>query len=128
MKANLVLHNDIANTRAPHIDYVAAAKMRVLASVEDQRLVTEPDVPTLKELGYDLASCAVFIVSAPPQLPAKVQATLDRALAAAIDSPPMVALIRRLRYPEYHLGPEAITVALEAEAMVLARAVQRVAP
>jgi tripartite-type tricarboxylate transporter receptor subunit TctC len=128
MQAILGRHADFAFSGGPHIDYVAAGKMRVLASVEDQRLVTEPDVPTLKELGYDLASCAVFIVSAPPHLPADVAATLDRALAAAIDSASMVALIRRLRYPEYHLGPEALTAALEAEAVVLARAVQRVAP
>jgi tripartite-type tricarboxylate transporter receptor subunit TctC len=128
MQAILGRHADFAFSGGPHIDYVAAGKMRVLASVEDQRLVTEPDVPTLKELGYDLASCAVFIVSAPQNLPADVAATLDRALTAAIDSAPMVALIRRLRYPEYHLGPEALTAALEAEAVVLARAVQRVAP
>ena len=128
MQAILGGHADFAFSGGPHIDYVAAGKMRVLASVEDQRLVTEPDAPTLKELGYDIASCAVFIVSAPPHLPTDVRATLDRALRAAIDSPSMTALIRRLRYPEYHLGPEALTAALEAEAVVLARAVQRVAP
>jgi tripartite-type tricarboxylate transporter receptor subunit TctC len=88
--------------------------------------VTEPGVPTLAEQGYDLASCAVFIVSAPPHLPADVEAKLAHALDAAIDSPPMRALIRRLRYPEYHLGPEAITAALEAESATLGRAVQRV--
>jgi tripartite-type tricarboxylate transporter receptor subunit TctC len=68
----------------------------------------------------------VFVVSAPAHLPADVEAKLSSALAAAIDSPAMTALIRRLRYPEYHLGPEAVTVALEAEAVMLSRAVQRV--
>lgn len=128
MQAVLGGHADFAFSGGPHIDYVAAGKMRVLASVEDQRLATEPNVPTLKEQGYDLASCAVFIVSAPPGLPADVEARLSEALDAAIDSPAMGALIRRLRYPEYHLGPKAVTAALEAEAEVLARAVQRVAP
>jgi tripartite-type tricarboxylate transporter receptor subunit TctC len=128
MQAILGAHADFAFSGGPHIDYVAAGKMRVLASVENERLATEPDVPTLAELGYDLASCAVFVVSAPPRLPDDVARTLDRALAAAIDSPAMSALIRRLRYPEYHLGPDAVTAALEAEAAVLARAVQRAAP
>ena len=45
---------------------------------------------------------------------------------AAIDSPAMLALIQRLKYPEHHLGPEAVTAALEAESVVLRRAVQRV--
>lgn len=128
MQAILGGHADFAFSGGPHIDYVAARKMRVLASVEDQRLETEPNVPTLKEQGFDLSSCAVFVVSAPPHLPADVESKLAQALAAAIGSEPMTALIRRLRYPEYHLGPEAITAALEAEAVVLARAVQRVAP
>jgi tripartite-type tricarboxylate transporter receptor subunit TctC len=127
MQAILGGHADFAFSGGPHIDYVAAGKMRVLASVENERLATEPDVPTLKEQGYDVASCAVFIVSAPPHLPANVEATLSRALGAAIDSPAMTALIKRLRYPEYHLGPAAVTAALEAEAVVLARAVQSVA-
>ncbi len=126
MQAILGGHADFAFSGGPHIDYVAAGKMRVIASVENERLVTAPDVPTLAEQGYDLASCAVFIVSAPPHLPADVKATLARALSAAIESPPMTALIRRLRYPEYHLGPEAVTAALEAEAVVLTRAVQSV--
>jgi tripartite-type tricarboxylate transporter receptor subunit TctC len=126
MQAILGGHADFAFSGGPHIDYVQAGKMRVLASVENERLATEPDVPTLAEQGYDLSSCAVFIVSAPAHLDAAVEATLNRALTAAIDSPPMTALIRRLRYPEYHLGPEAVTAALEAEAVVLTRAVQRV--
>lgn len=127
MQAILGGHADFAFSGGPHIDYVTAGKMRVLASVEDERLVTSPDVPTLREQGYDLASCAVFIVSAPPHLPADIAAALSQALTGAIDSPQMTALIRRLRYPEHHLGPQAVTAALEAEAAVLARAVQSVA-
>jgi tripartite-type tricarboxylate transporter receptor subunit TctC len=127
MQAILGGHADFAFSGGPHIDYVTAGKMRVLASVESERLATSPDVPTLKEQGYYLASCAVFIVSAPPHLPADVESKLSEALAKAIDSPAMKALIRRLRYPEYHLGSEAVTAGLEGEAAVLARAVQSVA-
>jgi FtsH-binding integral membrane protein len=38
----------------------------------------------------------------------------------------MQALIRNLKYPEYYLGPEAITRALESEADMLARAVAQI--
>lgn len=127
MQAVLGGHADFAFSGGPHIDYVAAGRMRVLASVEDTRLASSPDVPTLKELGYDLASCASFIVSAPPGLPADVKATLAAALDAAIDSPEMTSLIARLRYPEYHLASEAVTAALASEAQSLARAVAHIA-
>ena len=127
MQAILGGHADFAFSGGPHIDHVAAGTMRVLASTEDQRLASEPTVPTLKELGYDLASCALFVVSAPPGLPADIKGTLSTALAAAIDSPEMTALIRGLRYPEYHLGPDAVTAVLETEAQALARAVAQIA-
>ena len=126
MQAILGGHADFAFSGGPHVDYVAAGKMRVLASVEDERLSTAPNVPTLKELGYDLASCALFVVSAPPGLSPDIESKLSSALSAAIDSPSMTALIRQLRYPAYHLGPDAVTRVLEAEAAELARAVAEI--
>jgi len=122
MQAVLGGHADFAFSGGPHIDYVAAGKMRVLASTENERLPSAPDVPTLKELGYDLSSCAVFVVSAPPNLPQDVEATLAAALSSARASPEMTAFIHRLKYPEYRLGPEAVTAVLEAEATAIARA------
>jgi tripartite-type tricarboxylate transporter receptor subunit TctC len=127
MQAILGEHADFAFSGGPHIDYVAAGKMRVLASVEDARLPTSPEAPTLRELGYDLSSCASFIVSAPPGLPPDVGATLGAALDAAIDSREVHALIARLRYPEYHLGPAAITAVLESEAGTFTRALTKIA-
>jgi tripartite-type tricarboxylate transporter receptor subunit TctC len=126
MQAILGGHADFAFSGGPHIDYVAAGKMRVLASADEQRLASAPDVPTLKELGYDLSSCAIFIVSAPPQLPRDVAAPLAAALSAAIDSPAMTSFIARLQYPQYNLGPAAITAVLEAEAAQIERAVTRI--
>jgi len=126
MQSILGGHADFGFSGGPHINFVAAGQMRVLASVEDARLLTSPDVPTLKELGYDISSCATFVVSAPPGLPADIKATLADALRVAIASPAMQSLIHNLRYPEYYLGPEDVTRALQAEADMLARAVARV--
>jgi tripartite-type tricarboxylate transporter receptor subunit TctC len=126
MQAILGGHADFAFSGGPHIDYVAAGTMRVLASTEDRRSPSAPDAPTLKELGYDLSSCAVFVVSAPPNLPADVQATLDGAVATATGSAEMTALIAKLRYPEYRLGPAQVTAVLRDEAAAIARAVARV--
>jgi putative tricarboxylic transport membrane protein len=117
---------DFGFSGGPHIDFVASGQMRVLASVEDTRLATSPDVPTLRELGYDISSCALFVVSAPPALPETIKNELSAALAQAIASPQMKTLIRNLKYPEYYLGPDAVTRALENEADMLARAVAEI--
>ena len=97
----------------------------MLASAEDRRLATSPDVPTLRELGYDISSCSLFVVSAPPSLPPDIKATLSAALKQAIESPEMRALIKSLKYPEYYLGPDQVTQALETEADTLTRALAR---
>jgi tripartite-type tricarboxylate transporter receptor subunit TctC len=126
MQAILGGHADFGFSGGPHVDFVAAGKMRVLASAEENRLATSPDVPTLRELGYDITSCSLFVVSAPPHLPADIESKLSAALKTAIESPDMRALIRSLKYPEYYLGPEQVTQALKAEADTLARAVARI--
>jgi tripartite-type tricarboxylate transporter receptor subunit TctC len=119
-------HADFGFSGGPHVDHVASGQMRVLASVEEVRLETSPEVPTLRELGYDIASCSVFLVSAPPNLPEDIKETLSSALAHAIRSTEMKSLIRNLKYPEYYLGPDEVTRVLEDEADALARAVARV--
>lgn len=123
MQAILGRHADFGFSGGPHIDFVESGQMRVLAAAEDERLATSPDVPTLRELGYDISSCAMFVVSVPVDLPEPVAQTLAAALERAIASDEMQALIRNLRLPAFYLGPEAVTRALEQEAATLARAV-----
>ncbi len=100
--------------------------MRVLASAEDERLATSPDVPTLKELGYDISSCSFFIVSAPKGLPADVKAKLSSALEKSIKSEDMQTLIKNLKYPPYYNGPDAVDRIIKVETESLARAVARI--
>ena len=68
--------------------------------------MTSPEVPTLRELGYDIASCSMFVVSAPPNLPVAIKEPLAAALKSAIQSAEMTALVQRMRYPEYYQGPD----------------------
>ena len=126
MQSILGGHADFGFSGGPHISFVEAGQMRVLASVENERLLSSPDVPTLKELGYDMSACSTFVVSAPPGLPENIRQILAAALQQAIASAPMQTLIRNLKYPEYFLGPEEVTRALEIEAAMLERAVTRI--
>jgi tripartite-type tricarboxylate transporter receptor subunit TctC len=89
MQAILGGHADFGFSGGPHVDHVASGQMRVLAAVEEERLTTSPDVPTLKELGYDLSACSLVVISAPPTLPADIKATLSVALEQAIQSTAM---------------------------------------
>lgn len=126
MQAILGGHADFGFSGGPHVDHVTSGQMRVLASAEEARLITSPEVPTLRELGYDISSCSLFLVSAPPNLPDDIKNKLSPALAEAIRSPEMTSLIEDLQYPEYYLGPDEVTKVLQDEADMLARAVARI--
>jgi hypothetical protein len=68
----------------------------------------------------------MFVVSAPPGLPDDIRDTLGSALDTAIHAPPVRALIRQLKLPEFYLGPADVTGALEAESDSLSRALARI--
>jgi tripartite-type tricarboxylate transporter receptor subunit TctC len=58
------------------IDLVKAGKVRVLLSTGEKRMETFPEVPTMKELGYDVALELFRGVSVPKGTPADVRAKL----------------------------------------------------
>lgn len=59
--------------------YVKAGKLRVLAAASSTRMRELPDVPTLRELGYDVVTDAYFGVGAPLGLPEPIRRKLEDA-------------------------------------------------
>ena len=57
------------------LPHTQSGKLRVLAVFDDKRLEQMPEVPTLKEAGYDLDTYAWYCLVAPTGTPA---ATVDR--------------------------------------------------
>src|SRR5437763_15183206 len=70
---------------------VDAKRMRVLVNFRPQRLASFPDVPTAKELGWDVANGVWYMLLAPKGTPAPVIRYLHDAAKAAIDDPKFVA-------------------------------------
>ncbi len=79
-------------------EHVSGGKLRVLAVTTAKRHSDYPDVPTLAELGFpgfeDYAQPIGFI--APAGLPMPIAATLDKAIAAALEKPAMQARLKSL--------------------------------
>jgi len=91
-----------------HTAFTDSGQMRVLASLAKERLLGYPDVPTLRELGYDLALHAVRIVSVPADTPAEQVRVLADALAAAVRDPRFIEVTEvRIRQPiQFMPGPQ----------------------
>jgi tripartite-type tricarboxylate transporter receptor subunit TctC len=64
-----------------------AGKARLLATFTSQRLKRHPDVPTVKELGHDLAIESTLGLVAPKNLDAKIAARLQAAFQKAAGDP-----------------------------------------
>ncbi|MDL4583135.1 tripartite tricarboxylate transporter substrate binding protein [Raoultella ornithinolytica] len=74
-------HVDFAYSATMHTQYVSSGKMKVLASLTDQRQSIAPDVPTLKEQGWDIAINTFFIVVLPAGVPQAITERLSSAFA-----------------------------------------------
>src|SRR5438067_8324279 len=70
---------------------VDGKRMRVLVNFRPQRLPSFPDVPTAKELGWDVANGVWYMLLAPKGTPAPVIRYLHDAARAAIDDPKFAA-------------------------------------
>jgi tripartite-type tricarboxylate transporter receptor subunit TctC len=94
---------------------VAAGKVRLLVVAEDQRLKNYPDVPTLKELGYDVNGAAIRTFSVPKGVPADIKDKLVKAFTVAVKSAEFQATVDKIGDMVWYEGPERSQQLLDKE-------------
>jgi tripartite-type tricarboxylate transporter receptor subunit TctC len=75
---------------------VKQGELRLLALFGDSRVNFFPEVPTGKELGYDLVLDAKMIIVGPANLPSLVTQKLEDAFSAPINSPGYQKMLKDL--------------------------------
>lgn len=89
---------------SPHL---AAGKMRGLVVWGDVRLEEFPDIPSAKELGYDLQYWVWAGLFVPKATPAEQVNALRRAVGAAVKDPEYIAAMKKVQTPIAYLdAPE----------------------
>ena len=100
-------HVDVCSSGPEHVPFARAGQVRILAYTEEKRNPKQPDVPTLKELGYDFVNETVFSIVGPAGLSADVLSRLEGAFAKAKDSPEFKGVVERLDLiPVYYNSKE----------------------
>jgi tripartite-type tricarboxylate transporter receptor subunit TctC len=99
---NAQLSTQSTSATLPHIK---AGKLRALASFGGTRSKTLPDVPTLRELGYDVEYYLWVGIFAPKGTPANVVSVLNAAIAKAATADQYKAAITNLGLEPAFLGP-----------------------
>ncbi len=80
-------------------EQVDAGSMRLLICWNDKRMPFYPNIPTLKEKGYDFSVQAIILLYAPANTPKEVIATLSKAFRQASETEEVKEVLKRLSYP-----------------------------
>jgi len=116
----------LASGPAAVIGQIRGGKLRALATWGDKRLAALPDVPTLKELGYDAEFYIWSGLFAPAGTPAPVIATLRNAAKLAVEDPEFKSIMAKIETPIHYLDAPEFQKFWDKDAAVLAAAVKRV--
>ena len=73
-----------------------AERIRIVATSDRKRSPFFPDVPTLREAGYDLEATGWYGMFAPAKTPAELIARYSKVIVAAIDTPEMQSKLQDL--------------------------------
>jgi tripartite-type tricarboxylate transporter receptor subunit TctC len=83
-----------------------SGEVRILGTLTDARLSSTPDVPTLKEQGYDITLYSYMAIAAPKGVPADRLAILRKAFADAHKDPEFQDIMGKLNIPAVYMSGE----------------------
>lgn len=88
-------HVDLGYSSGAYYPQAEAGNLDVLAVLGEKRIAGLPNVPTLREQGYDIASTNLIMFVAPKGLPADVEQKLTAAFEKAVRSNEIADLLKR---------------------------------
>jgi tripartite-type tricarboxylate transporter receptor subunit TctC len=106
--------------------HLKGGKVRVLATWGESRHPALPDVPTLKELGYDAQFSQWTGLFVPAGTPEPVIAKLREAARAAIDDPAFKAALAKVETPVQFLDQPQFRSFWDADARKLADVIRKI--
>lgn len=115
-----------ASPPAMAVSQVAARKLRALASFGARRHPAFPEVPTLKELGYDAEFYVWAGAFAPGGTPAPVLATLRDAIRKGVNSPEFRTAMEGMKTPNAYLDAPEFRDFLAKDAAMLRKAIEQI--
>ena len=115
-----------ASPPAMAVSQVTAKKLRPLASFGAKRHPGFPQVPTLKELGYDVEYYVWSGSFAPAGTPEPIMRTLRDTIRRAVASKEFKTAMEKLRSPEAYLDTPQFSQFLKQDAARLEQAIQKI--
>lgn len=89
--------------------YVDSGKLRLLGTFSEARLKKRDNVPTMKELGYDIVARSTWGIGGPKGMNPKVVQALDNAFHKAMDDPEFKRILLQQDQPASYLNSKDFT-------------------
>ena len=115
-----------ASTIGPAVPHIKSGKFRALAVTGAQRQPFFPDVPTLKELGYDVEYYLWIGMFAPKATPAPVMKVLRDTVRKAAQDPEFKGAMEKVQVPVIYKDADEFQSWWDTEAVKLAEVIKRI--
>jgi tripartite-type tricarboxylate transporter receptor subunit TctC len=116
----------LASGPSAAIGQIKGGKLRALAVWGDKRLASMPDVPSMKELGYDATFFIWAGVFTPAATPQPIQQALRTALRQMVEDAEFKEAMAKVETPIAYLDQPQFKSFIEADTKRLAVAVERI--
>jgi tripartite-type tricarboxylate transporter receptor subunit TctC len=97
-------HIDVCSASPVWISHVQQGRLRLLATYCEDRMKAFPDVPTVKELGYNFMDPAVYLLVGPKGIPPLIVKKLDDTFHKAMDDPEFKKVMGESNYEIVYRG------------------------
>jgi tripartite-type tricarboxylate transporter receptor subunit TctC len=116
----------LASGPSAAIGQIKGGKMRALAVWGDKRLASMPDVPSMKELGYDATFYIWSGLFAPAATPAPILEALRASVKKMVEDPEFKEAMAKVETPIAYLDAPEFKTFVDRDAARLATAVERI--
>jgi len=115
-----------ASTIGPATPHIKSGKIRPLAVTSVKRHEGFPDVPTLKELGYDVEYHLWIGLFVPKATPPPVVRILREATKQAVEDPAFKSALEKINAPVAYMDADEFKAWLDADAVKLAEVIKKI--
>lgn len=109
MQAILGGHLRMASSTTEIIPLVKEGKLRLLSTLGSKRTKAFPDIPTVKESGWDTISESPFGIGGPKGMDPAIVRVLDAALKKTLEDPKVIDMLDKFYQPVIYMNSEDYT-------------------
>jgi len=105
----------VSQTPAAVVPHIKSGELRLLASMSDTRWKWVPEVPTVRELGYDFDVVSWLALGTPKGVPKNILEKLRISFKKALDDPEFLKLMDRIYVPVVYRSAEEFKKLVERD-------------